>query len=71
LDLAIQFCHSMEFSHSKGMIHRDIKVCKRSDNQRRFLRITDFGLVRISGFCLENSNIAASGGYGLRVSATN
>ena len=25
LDLAIQFCHGMEFAHSKGMIHRDIK----------------------------------------------
>jgi WD40 repeat protein len=46
LDLAIQFCHGMEFAHSKGMIHRDIKPANVLITKEGILKITDFGLVR-------------------------
>ena len=46
LDLAIQFCHGMEYAHSKGMIHRDIKPENVLMTEDGILKITDFGLVR-------------------------
>ena len=46
LDLAIQFCHGMEYAHSKGMIHRDIKPENILMTQDGILKITDFGLVK-------------------------
>jgi WD40 repeat protein/tRNA A-37 threonylcarbamoyl transferase component Bud32 len=46
LDLAIQFCHGMEFAHSKGMIHRDIKPENVLMTKEGIVKITDFGLVR-------------------------
>lgn len=44
LDWAIQFCHGMQWSHTMGLIHRDIKpgnILLSSDN---VVKITDFGL---------------------------
>ena len=49
LDLAIQFCHGMEYAHSKGMVHRDIKSANVLMTKDGTLKITDFGLVRDQG----------------------
>ena len=48
LNLAIQFCHGMEYAHSIGMIHRDIKPENVLLTRSGALKITDFGLVRTS-----------------------
>ncbi|MCP4109026.1 MAG: protein kinase, partial [Desulfobacteraceae bacterium] len=46
LNLAIQFCHGMEFAHSAGMIHRDIKPENILMTKDGIVKITDFGLVK-------------------------
>ncbi len=46
LDLALQFCHGIEYAHGKGMIHRDIKPENILMTRDGTLKITDFGLVR-------------------------
>ena len=46
LDLALQFCHGMEWAHKDGMIHRDIKPENVLMTKDGLLKITDFGLVR-------------------------
>ena len=46
LDLAIQFCHGMEWAHKKGMIHRDLKPENVLMTKDGLLKITDFGLVK-------------------------
>jgi serine/threonine protein kinase len=45
-DLAIQFCHGMEYAHSRGMIDRDIKPENVLMSKEGQLKATDFGLVR-------------------------
>ncbi|MBU0728878.1 MAG: protein kinase [Proteobacteria bacterium] len=53
LSLAIQFCHGMEYTHSKGLIHRDIKPQNILVTKNALLKITDFGILldqkKISG----------------------
>ncbi|MFW8600268.1 protein kinase domain-containing protein [Desulfobacterota bacterium M19] len=46
LSLAIQFCHGMEFTHSKGIIHRDIKPQNILLTKNALLKITDFGIIQ-------------------------
>lgn len=46
LSLAVQFCHGMEFTHSKGIIHRDIKPQNILLTQNALLKITDFGIIQ-------------------------
>jgi len=57
LDLAIQFCHGMEYAHSKGMIHRDIKPANVLMTKEGILKITDFGLVRTESSNLTQQNL--------------
>lgn len=45
LTLAIQFCHGMEFTHSKNIIHRDIKPHNILITKNSLLKITDFGIL--------------------------
>jgi len=46
LSMAIQFCHGMEFTHAKGIIHRDIKPQNILVTKNALVKITDFGIVQ-------------------------
>lgn len=46
LSLAVQFCHGMEFTHRKGIIHRDIKPQNILLTKNALLKITDFGIIQ-------------------------
>ena len=49
LTLAIQFCHGMEFTHQKGIIHRDIKPPNILITKNSLVKITDFGILLAQG----------------------
>jgi serine/threonine protein kinase len=49
LSMAVQFCHGMEFTHSKGIIHRDIKPGNILLTKNALLKITDFGIIQTVG----------------------
>lgn len=46
LSLAIQFCHGMEFTHARGIIHRDIKPQNILLTKNSLVKITDFGIIQ-------------------------
>ncbi len=48
LSLAIQFCHGMEYTHSQGIIHRDIKPQNILISKEALVKITDFGILRMT-----------------------
>ena len=49
MDVAIQFCHGMEYAQQFGMVHRDIKPENILMTANGTLKITDFGLARMTG----------------------
>lgn len=49
LSLAIQFCHGMEFTHQRGIVHRDIKPQNILVTKNSLLKITDFGILLAQG----------------------
>jgi WD40 repeat protein/serine/threonine protein kinase len=58
LDLAIQFCHGMEYAHSMKMIHRDIKPENILMTQEGILKITDFGIARMEVVSRQSSVVS-------------
>jgi WD40 repeat protein len=49
LDLAIQFCRGMDYAHRRGVIHGDIKPENCLLTNYGILKISGFGLTKISG----------------------
>ncbi len=45
INLAVQFCHGMEYTHANGIIHRDIKPQNILLTKNALLKITDFGII--------------------------
>ncbi len=46
ISMAVQFCHGMEFTHARGIIHRDIKPQNILLTKNALLKITDFGIIQ-------------------------
>jgi predicted Ser/Thr protein kinase len=56
LDYSVQICHGLSYSHSKGIIHRDIKPGNIRVTAGRKVKIMDFGIARA-----ESSNLTRTG----------
>jgi len=48
LRLALEAADGLAFAHSRGLVHRDVKPANCLLSERGTLRITDFGLVKVS-----------------------
>ncbi|KJR40074.1 serine/threonine protein kinase with PASTA sensor(s) [Candidatus Magnetoovum chiemensis] len=66
IDVAIQFAWGLNYSHSKGLVHQDIKPSNVMMTKDGIAKVTDFGLARGSepddGETLKDSKIAHAGG---------
>lgn len=62
LSLAIQFCHGMEFTHQRGIIHRDIKPQNILITKNSLLKITDFGILLARGDKSEEGGVPVGDG---------
>jgi len=68
LSIAVQFCHGMEFTHARGIIHRDIKPQNILLTKNALVKITDFGIIQTLGDVGDGSGLAdAPGGTELTV----
>jgi predicted Ser/Thr protein kinase len=56
LDYLVQICRGLSYSHSRGIIHRDIKPGNIRITGRRKVKIMDFGIARA-----ESSNLTRTG----------
>ncbi|MDH5524747.1 MAG: protein kinase [Desulfobulbaceae bacterium] len=62
LTLAIQFCHGMEYTHKKGIIHRDIKPQNILITKNSLVKITDFGILLARGDKSEEGGVPVDAG---------
>ncbi|MBL4845884.1 MAG: protein kinase, partial [Planctomycetes bacterium] len=49
LRLALELADGLAYAHSRGLVHRDVKPANCLLSERGTLRITDFGLVKVTG----------------------
>jgi len=53
VDLVIQVCRALRYAHSKGVIHRDVKLSNvligQDEHGEEHVKVVDFGLVKITG----------------------
>ncbi|MEK7874194.1 MAG: protein kinase, partial [Chloroflexota bacterium] len=64
LDAAIQIARAMEYSHAKGLVHRDLKPGNCLLDSSGALKVTDFGLAKIGG---ADEPAAADAGQGAKI----
>jgi len=77
LDIAIQFAYGLNYAHSCGMVHQDVKPSNVLLSQDGIARVSDFGLIRAQSLTdspkdvtkpvdrQERTIIAKSGGYSM------
>ena len=57
LDLAIEICEGLEYAHSRGVVHRDVKPANIFITERGTVKVLDFGLARLVTSQLTNTNM--------------
>jgi serine/threonine-protein kinase len=57
LDVALDLCEGLEFAHSRGVVHRDVKPANIFITNAGNVKILDFGLARLITSQLTNSNM--------------
>ena len=57
VDLSIEICEGLEYAHSRGVIHRDVKPANIFITERGTVKVLDFGLARLMTSQLTNTNM--------------
>jgi serine/threonine-protein kinase len=57
LDLAVEICEGLEYAHSRGVVHRDVKPANIFITERGSVKVLDFGLARLMTSQLTNTNM--------------
>jgi serine/threonine protein kinase len=60
LSIAMQVCEALQFAHSHGVVHRDVKPANVLIDERGHLKVADFGLAKVIGPSSAHQLTAAS-----------
>jgi serine/threonine protein kinase len=64
LSIAMQVCEALQFAHSNGVVHRDVKPANVLIDERGHVKVADFGLAKVIGPSLGEGLTAASDALG-------